>query len=106
MLIRARRNLGGAARNIGAAYAHTPYIAFCDDDIRWEPGALERAAATLDAAPDVAVLSACMQIGTARPRSPAGRNMEQSALPRGRLPGPSSLDLMAKRKSEVSGRRG
>src|SRR5690606_14022540 len=44
MLIRARRNLGGAARNIGAAYVHTPYIAFCDEDIRWENGALDHAA--------------------------------------------------------------
>ncbi|WP_083812451.1 glycosyltransferase family 2 protein [Pusillimonas sp. T7-7] len=96
MLIRARRNLGGAARNIGAAYAHTPYIAFCDDDIRWEPGALERAAATLDAAPDVAVLSACMQIGPARQLSPACMNMAQSPLPRGRLPGPRLLDFMAR----------
>src|SRR3546814_8490118 len=41
MLIRAQRNLGAAARNIGVAYAHTPYIAFSDDDTQWEPGALE-----------------------------------------------------------------
>src|SRR3546814_1487528 len=36
MLIRAQRNLGAAARNIGVAYAHTPYIAFSDDDTRSE----------------------------------------------------------------------
>src|SRR5690606_14665190 len=95
MLIRARRNLGTAARNIGAAYAHTPYIAFCDDDVRWAPGALERAAAILDAAPDVAVLSACVQIGPARQLSTACMSMAQSPLPRGCLPGPRLLDFTA-----------
>lgn len=95
MLIRARRNLGVAARNIGAAYAHTPYIAFCDDDIRWDPGALERAAAILDAAPDVAVLNACVQIGLAHQPSPICTSMAQSPLPRRHLPGPRLLDFMA-----------
>ncbi|MBB5214803.1 glycosyltransferase family 2 protein [Parapusillimonas granuli] len=57
LLIRAKRNLGAAARNIGAAYVHTPYIAFCDDYMQWEPDALERGVRLLDGAPDVAVLS-------------------------------------------------
>ncbi|NYT60170.1 glycosyltransferase [Alcaligenaceae bacterium] len=95
MLIRARRNLGGAARNIGAAYVHTPYIAFSDEDTRWETGALERAAEILDAAPDVAVLGACVRIGAGRQLSPVCVNMARSALPRGNLPGPRLLDFMA-----------
>lgn len=95
MLIRARRNLGGAARNIAAAYVHTPYIAFCDDDTCWEHGSLERAAAILDSAPEVAVLSACVRIGVGRQLSPVCMNMAQSALPRGGLPGPRLLDFMA-----------
>jgi len=95
MLIRARRNLKGAARSIGAAYAHTPYIAFCDDALRWEKGALERAEATLDAAPDVAVLNACVQIGPGRQLTPSCLSMAQSPLPRGRLPGPRLLDFMS-----------
>ncbi|MGB6103177.1 MAG: glycosyltransferase [Pusillimonas sp.] len=95
MLIRARRNLGAAARNIGVAYVHTPYIAFCDDDTRWEMGALERAVATLDAAPDVAVLNACVHIGPSRKLSPACSIMAQSPLSHGRMPGPQLLDFMA-----------
>ncbi|HEX2145454.1 MAG TPA: glycosyltransferase family A protein, partial [Glycomyces sp.] len=35
-------NRGTAARNLGAVAARTPYVAFCDDDSTWEPGALER----------------------------------------------------------------
>ncbi|MCC2595789.1 glycosyltransferase [Pusillimonas sp. MFBS29] len=95
MLIRARRNLGGAARNIAAAYVHTPYIAFCDADTRWEPGALERAASILDAMPEIAVLSACVRIGAARQLSPACGRMAKSSLPRGNLPGPRLLDFSA-----------
>ena len=33
-------NIGAAARNIGAREARTPYVAFCDDDVRWMPGTL------------------------------------------------------------------
>src|SRR5690606_39478395 len=42
LLIRSRRNIGAAARNIAVAYVHTPYVAFCDDSVMWEPGALQR----------------------------------------------------------------
>lgn len=34
------RNEGAVARNIGVARAGTPYVAFCDDDSWWEPGAV------------------------------------------------------------------
>lgn len=67
MLIRSRRNIGAAARNIAAAYAHTPYIAFTDDDSHWEPGALLRAARVLDADPRIAAINACVKdVGTGR----------------------------------------
>lgn len=95
MLIRARRNLGSAARNIGVAYAQTPYVAFCDGDTHWEPGALERAVNLLDAAPKVAVLSACVQVGASRRPDPACLFMERSPLAREHLPGPQLLDFMA-----------
>lgn len=95
MLIRTRRNLGLAACNIGVAYAHTPYVAFCDDDTQWEPGALQRAVCLLDAAPRVAVLGACVQIGVMRRLDPACLSMAQSPLARENLPGPQLLDFMA-----------
>ncbi|HEY9573484.1 MAG TPA: glycosyltransferase [Pusillimonas sp.] len=95
MLIRAQRNLGAAARNIGVAYAHTPYIAFSDDDTQWEPGALERAVNLLDMAPDVGVLSACIQVGPTRQLAASCQTMAQSPLARESLPGPQLLGFMA-----------
>ncbi|MFW7340976.1 glycosyltransferase [Pollutimonas sp. H1-120] len=95
MLIRAQRNLGAAARNIGVAYAHTPYIAFSDDDTQWEPDALERAVDLLDRAPDVGVLSACIHVGPTRRLDPSCQTMAQSPLARDSLPGPQLLGFMA-----------
>jgi GT2 family glycosyltransferase len=36
----ARGNLGAAARNLGVRHVNAPYVALCDDDTWWEPGAL------------------------------------------------------------------
>ena len=47
-LISLPRNIGAAARNAGARRARTEYIAFCDDDTWWAPGA--RAASCSQAA--------------------------------------------------------
>ncbi len=95
MLIRMRRNLGAAARNIGVAYAHTPYVAFCDDDTQWEPGALERAVTLLDQAPTVAALSANVQVGPDRRPDPTCQLMAESPLPSAGLPGPRLMGFMA-----------
>jgi GT2 family glycosyltransferase len=43
-VIRLEKNIGAAARNIGVQTAQTPYVALCDDDTWWEPGALSRGA--------------------------------------------------------------
>lgn len=51
-------NAGAAGRTIGVALAVTPYVAFADDDSWWAPGALDRAADLLDAAPRLGVLVA------------------------------------------------
>lgn len=95
MLIRSQRNLGAAARNIGVAYAHTPYVAFSDDDTQWDPGSLERAVEMLDMAPDVGVLSACIHVGPTRQLDPGCLTMEHSPLARDSLPGPQLLGFMA-----------
>src|SRR5438477_13126630 len=39
-VLRAEANLGAAGRTLGARCTSAPYIAFCDDDTWWEPGAL------------------------------------------------------------------
>jgi GT2 family glycosyltransferase len=94
LLIRSRRDIGAAARNIAVAYAHTAYVAFCDDDMQWQPGALRRAAEILDQHPTIAVISACIRVGDAGAVSPACQAMARSPLPQEHLPGPQMLGFL------------
>ncbi|MGH3997642.1 MAG: glycosyltransferase family 2 protein [Pseudonocardiaceae bacterium] len=41
-LLALRRNCGAPGRNLGVRASRTPYVAFCDDDSWWAPGALQR----------------------------------------------------------------
>src|SRR5437764_15476335 len=43
-LVRSAKNLGSVARNVAVRRVRTPYVAFCDDDTCWQPGALTRSA--------------------------------------------------------------
>lgn len=95
LVIKARRNLGAAGRNLAVAYVHTPYVAFCDDDTQWEPGALERAVELLDASPQVGVINACVHVGVLRRPDPTCVSMAHSPLEREHLPGPQLLGFMA-----------
>lgn len=89
------RNLGAAARNLGAAVATTEYVAFADDDTLWAPGSLARAAELLDRWPRIAVLSARVLVGPAAREDPACREMAASPLPSQGLPGPALLGYLA-----------
>jgi len=88
-------NRGAAGRNAGLHAATTPYVALCDDDTRWAPGALARACALFEHAPDVAVLAARVLVGAAEVEDPTCRLMAASPLPRAALPGPSLVGFMA-----------
>ena len=57
-LVELSGNRGAAGRNEGVRAARTRYVAFCDDDCWWRPGAMERAVALLDAYPNVGLLNA------------------------------------------------
>jgi GT2 family glycosyltransferase len=94
-LIRLERNLGAAARNAGVQRAATPYVAFCDDDTWWAPGALTQAADLLDAHPRIAVLNARILIGDDLREDPTCARMARSPLPAGPLPGPALIGFMA-----------
>src|SRR5204862_3529198 len=74
------RNAGAAARNAGVALAVTPYVAFSDDDSWWEPGALSRAAAALDADPGLGLVAARTLVGPARDPDPVNAAMAQTPL--------------------------
>lgn len=95
MLIRSRRNIGAAARNIAVAYAHTPYVAFCDDDTLWQPGSLQRAVHIMDDNPSIGVVSGCVLEGEAGRVDPVCIEMARSPLERENLPGPQLLGFMA-----------
>jgi GT2 family glycosyltransferase len=74
------RNAGAAARNAGVALAATPYVAFSDDDSWWDPGALSRAAAALDADPRLGLIAARTLVGPAREPDPVNALMARSPL--------------------------
>jgi GT2 family glycosyltransferase len=95
-VIEAGSNLGGGARTIAARGARTPYLAFCDDDSWWAPGALERAAGLLDDNPQVALVAARIIVEPDGRLDPTCRLMEHSPLPaEPALPGPQILGFVA-----------
>jgi GT2 family glycosyltransferase len=94
-LIRRPENTGAAARNHGVRAARTPYVAFCDDDSWWAPGALSQAAAVLDANPVVAAVCAKILLGPQEKVDPVCDSMAASPLPQAQLPGPSLLGFVA-----------
>ena len=88
-------NLGAAGRNAGVARVDTPFVAFCDDDTWWEPGALRRAADLLQAHPSLGCLSARVLVGPENRPDPTCERMAASPLPRDGLPGPALMGFMA-----------
>jgi len=94
-LIRRERDEGAAARTVGVLTATTPYVAFCDDDSWWEPGALGRAADVLDAHPDVGLLAARVELAGGR-LEPVCEAMAAGRTPaRPGLPGPPVAGFVA-----------
>lgn len=92
--LKMRRNIGAAARTVGATYAGTPLVAFCDDDCTWEPGSLQRAAERLQRYPDVAVLNGRVVVGDGDCIDPACRAMQSCRGDDG-LPGVPIVYFMA-----------
>jgi GT2 family glycosyltransferase len=91
-----RANLGAAARNVGARLVNEPFVAFCDDDSWWAPGALGRAADLLEAHPRLALVAARVLVGPEGHLDATCRAMAVSPLPTGPgLPGPSVLGFLA-----------
>jgi GT2 family glycosyltransferase len=80
-VLRRRTSAGGAARNGGILAARTPYVALADDDSWYEPGALGRAAAILDADPRVAVINAHVMVDGGRRHDATCLEMAASPLP-------------------------
>jgi len=89
-------NHAAAARNAGARRLDCPYVAFCDDDSWWAPGALPRAADVLDAHPRLALVAARVLVGEEERLDPVCEAMARSPLPRAPgAPGPAILGFVA-----------
>jgi GT2 family glycosyltransferase len=86
VLVRCDTNLGACARNVGAARALTPYVAFADDDSWWAPGATTAGARLFDAHPRLGVVVARVLVG--EQQRPDGFNEVLAGSP---LPAPPGL---------------
>jgi GT2 family glycosyltransferase len=93
-LVSLRRNLGACARNVGVRRAQTPYVALNDDDSWWEPGALSKAVAVLEASPRTGIVAAATMVGPEDAPDPINELMAASPLPQGCQPGPRVLGFL------------
>jgi N-acetylglucosaminyl-diphospho-decaprenol L-rhamnosyltransferase len=90
------RNLGAVGRNLAVALVEAPYVAFCDDDTWWEPGALKAAADVLDLHPRLAVVTAHILVEPGASDDPMSLEMARSPLPAAPgLPGHPLLSFLA-----------
>jgi GT2 family glycosyltransferase len=95
-LIRAGANLGSLGRNLAVRGVTTPYVAFCDDDTRWEPGALTGAADLLDGHGALATVTARIVVEPDLVEDPLMPELRDSPVPGpGWLPGPALLSVLA-----------
>lgn len=91
-----KTNIGAAARNVGIQAARTPYIALCDDDTVWAPGALTQAVDVLERYPYIAIVTGRVLVGPDEQEDPICRVMAESPLTFDReLPGPSLIGFLA-----------
>ncbi|MDR7300218.1 glycosyltransferase family 2 protein [Haloactinomyces albus] len=95
-LLRSRTNLGAVARNRAVEHVDTPYVAFCDDDVRWQPGALSRAATLLDRCPELAAVTGRCLVEPELAEDPLTPELRESPIPAPSwLPGPAVLGGLA-----------
>lgn len=95
-VLRMRRNFGAVARNRAVPLARTPYVAFCDDDSWWAPGALAEAEGVLDGSPEVGLIAARTLVGPGQQIDPVNLLMWRSPLPQEEgIPGRPVLGFLA-----------
>ncbi|GAB3300245.1 glycosyltransferase [Parasphingorhabdus pacifica] len=95
-LLRCQQNVGAAARNRAVDRIRTPYVAFCDDDTRWQPGSVQRAADVLDTTPEIAAVMGRCLVEPALEEDPLTPELRASPVPAPSwLPGPALLSVMA-----------
>jgi GT2 family glycosyltransferase len=89
-------NLGATGRNWAVEYVRSPYVAFCDDDTRWQAGSLSRAADLLDQYPGLGAVMARCLVAPQLTEDPITPELRHSPIPGPSwLPGPALLGVMA-----------
>lgn len=89
-------NEGAVARNVGVRHLTTPYVAFCDDDTWWEPGALASAANNLDRYAGLAVITARIVVDPDGREDPVVAELRDSpVVGPSWLPGPALGSFLA-----------
>lgn len=95
-LLRLGRNLGAVGRNVAVRQVSTPYVAFCDDDSWWAPGALSRAADLLDTHPRLGSVTARIIVEPDGTEDPIVEELRNSPIPGPPwLPGPALGSFLA-----------
>ncbi|MGW5743807.1 glycosyltransferase family 2 protein [Amycolatopsis sp. NPDC003861] len=95
-LFRLAENLGAVARNIAVEEVTTPYVAFCDDDTTWQPGALTQAADLLESYPGLGSVTGRCLVEPGLAEDPITPELRESPVPGPDwLPGPALLGIMA-----------
>lgn len=95
-VVRLPRNLGATARNIAVEQVSTPYVAFCDDDTVWQPGALTTAADVLDEYPGLATVTGRCLVEPTLTEDLLTPELRNSPVPGPDwMPGPTLLGIMA-----------
>jgi GT2 family glycosyltransferase len=95
-VLRSERNLGAVGRNLAVSHIATPYVAFCDDDTRWRPGSLRRAADLLDRYPALASVTGRILVAPRMVEDPITPELRDSPVPGPAwLPGPALLSVLA-----------
>ncbi|TQJ90905.1 glycosyltransferase family 2 protein [Streptomyces sp. SLBN-31] len=90
------RNLGAIGRNLAVREVRTPYVAFCDDDSWWSPGALSGAADLLDRYPALATVTARILVEPGSAEDPINEELRNSPVPAPDwLPGPALGSFLA-----------
>ena len=85
-------NAGTGGRNTGVELAHTPFIAFCDDDMTWDAGSFEQAVRLMNEYPHTALLQARILVGARERLDPVCAEMAESPL-EALLPSPGKAIL-------------
>ncbi|WP_030180954.1 glycosyltransferase family 2 protein [Streptomyces sp. NRRL S-813] len=95
-LLRPGRNLGAVGRNLAVRQVRTPYVAFCDDDSWWAPGALSAAADLLDRHAALGSVTARILVEPGGREDPIVEELRNSPVPGPSwLPGPALGSFLA-----------